>query len=187
MTQGVRRVLPVSHQGEGSHGHCHVVSLQDTEGESVKRLAGFPLWFLRTHSPSLESWAVTGDQMTPLVAIYHNREKWALSSRNKLYQFWESWPLLQLDKDGGVTPLLTVFYSRGPEPCSGWIEVLALPLGLQMHWACLWDRRLTYLEYLCVEMIYRISDGLPMTTAESNGEVFLLQCRSLHSAWLAST
>lgn len=53
--------------------------------------------------PPAESWVVTGDQMTPPVAIYHNREKWVLSSRNKLYQLWEKWLFLWLDKDGGVT------------------------------------------------------------------------------------
>lgn len=82
-------------------------------------------------------------------------------------------------------PLLTAFYSRGSEPCSGWIDVWAFPQGLQMHGACLRDRRLKYLECLCVELISRISYALPMTTAECNGEAFLLQFRSLHTICLA--
>lgn len=147
-------------------------------------MAGWlPLWFLRTHSPSAESWVVTGDQMTPPVAIYHNREKWVLSSRNKLYQLWESWPLLWLDKDGGVTPTANSLVFQGLRTLlrldwclgltSGPSEALGLPLGQK------------YLECLCVELIYRISDGLPVTTAECNGEVFLFQCRSLHTICLA--
>lgn len=82
-------------------------------------------------------------------------------------------------------PLLTAFCSRGSEPCSGWIDILAFPLGLQMHRASLWNRRVKYLECLCVELISGISYALSMTTAECNGEAFILQFRSLHTICLA--
>lgn len=192
VTQRIKRVLPGSQKGKGSHDHCHVSLLQDTECDSVKWLAGFPgswetLWVLRIHSPAAESSVLTDDQMAPQhVAIYHNREKWVLSSRNELYQLWESWPLLWLDKDGGVTPTAKCLLVQGLRtllrldrwlgPTSRPSDALSLPLGQKVE---------IFRMFLCVELIYWISYALPTTAAVFNGEVFLLRSSSLHALCLA--
>lgn len=108
--------------------HCRTLRVRVLTGWLASQAPGI-LVIPQDSFPSAESWVVTGDQMTPPVAIYHNREKWVLSSRDKLYQLRESWSLRWLDKDGvspfPPSPLLTAFCSRGSEPCSGWIDVLA--------------------------------------------------------------
>lgn len=146
------------------------------------------LVFPQDSLPSVESLVMSGDQMATLhVAICHHRGKWILSSRNELYQLWESWPLLWFGKNGSVT-------HRTPAPpplkCPPLPEAQILAHVRWMTWSYFQAFRCGGINFgaegwsilnIFMWRVDVISYVLPMMVAESDREVFYLQPKSLHT------